>query len=115
MRMKFIVPAIIALGTVVAVPLAAPAATAETEDPCATAVYSERQARKIVRGHLRELGYRSSTSGRHRVLPPTYRIKDVTCRDGKWRVAVVLRESRSEPLSQDVVLVNCHTGAVEQS
>lgn len=115
MPMKFIIPAIIILGFAVAVPLAMPAGAADTEDPCATATYSERQARRIVRGHLRDIGYRSRTSGRRSTSSPTYRITDAACRDGKWRVAVILRENSSEPLWQDVVLVNCHTGAVERS
>lgn len=77
-------------------------------DPCDTAVIDATQARGIAISYLRNMGFDSFPTSLTR-----YSIREVSCRNGQWRVSVNLSQAQSRA-ERAVVLVNCHTGAIEE-
>lgn len=77
-------------------------------DPCDTAVVDATQARGIASSYLRDMGYDSRATALTR-----FGVRGVMCRNGQWRVSVNLSQAQSRA-ERAVVLVNCHSGAIEE-
>ena len=59
-----------------------------------------------------ELGYSLNTAASY-----AYRIREADCVNGRWRVSLSFRpdQNRLYLWKPGVVLVNCHTGEIEQA
>lgn len=98
-------------GALVAISLAAPAAAAgPVADACETAVVTKHQARGIAHKFMRAQGYETTLGSLFH-----YRLGDTVCLDGQWRVGVSLRSTRVYDKTKYVVLVNCHSGEIEEA
>lgn len=106
-----IILSIFALAAVLALPLLSPAdaEAQQATDPCLSALVSLEQAKGIAGSFLREQGYGTRST---RLL--RFGIRDAECLNGKWRVSLDLSHGRSRS-QRAVVLVNCHTGAIEDA
>lgn len=76
-------------------------------DPCDTAVVDATQARGIATSYLRDMGFDNRPTALTR-----FGVRGVICRNGQWRVSVNLSQAQSRA-EHAVVLINCHTGAIE--
>ncbi len=78
-----------------------------TADPCDSAVIDAMQAEGIATTYLRDMGFDTRPTALTR-----FGVRGVICRNGQWRVSVNLSQAQSRA-ERAVVLVNCHTGAIE--
>ena len=93
----------------------ATAAEQVTADPCNEAVVTEQEAKNLASSFLREQGwarwleFRSTATTR-------FHIREANCLNGQWRVSVIFNK-RVDSLhgKQGVVLINCHSGEIEET
>ncbi len=78
-------------------------------DACDSALISAGQAKGIASAFLRDMGY---GSGRTALL--RYDARRAICLHGQWRVSFKLSHAASRA-EKAVVLVNCHSGEIEES
>jgi hypothetical protein len=93
----------------------APASAAEpvSTDPCDSALVNMTEARTIARSLMKERGWIQSRTIRKTLgTGPVFHIRNTKCVNGQWRVSATLREGLS-PSRKTVVLINCHSGAIE--
>ena len=96
-------------GALVAISLTGPVTAAEqSRDPCDSATVTEDQARGIASTFMSDLGY-----GKNPFSLLHYRLKKAVCVNGQWRVSLTMSQYNSRA-ENGVVLVNCHSGKIEE-
>ena len=92
--------------------LSASAAAAEqvAADPCDSALVNEKEAKRIASSFMQDLGYTRSDT----IAGTRFRIREANCVNGQWRVRASLSAGFS-PDRETVVLVNCHSGEIEET
>jgi hypothetical protein len=82
-----------------------------TADPCNEAVVTEQEARSAANSFLQEQGWAWWVKD---TATTRFRIRKANCVNGQWRVGVTFSR-RVDYLngSKGVVLINCHSGAIE--
>ena len=100
----------IAAVALAAISLVGPAkAVGPSADACESAVITEDQAKGLARDFMSDLGYGTTPFSLLR-----YKMKSAVCVNGQWRVSLTMSQYNSRA-RKGVVLVNCHSGKIEEA
>ena len=100
----------LALTALFALPLAAQNNAAAEPAACDNPSVSESKAKYIARTHLIEMGFTAPFASNK-----TFRIGSTVCENGRWRIKLRIGVDSSVPNQTAYVVVNCDTGAIEES
>ena len=101
------------LGAIGVFSSSAMAAEQVTVDPCNEAVVTEQEAKILASSFLQEQGWARWVEFKS-TATTRFHIREANCVNGQWRVGVTFsRHVDSLDSNEAVVLINCHSGAIE--
>ena len=112
--LRFSASLIAVLGAIFLFSASAAVAEQVAADPCDSALINEKEAKGTASSLMQELGWDRSGSFRSSATGTRFRIGEANCVNGQWRVSVTLNRGKA-PSVAAVVLINCHSGEIEET